>query len=65
MSRQRERYAGPYAAKFARERKDRPLDWLLKACVDSECVELHHIGVPADDVSGERRMLDVGISNTR
>jgi hypothetical protein len=48
-------YQNDYAAKFAREAKQRPTEWFMKP-VHGGC-ELHHVAAP--DTSNERRKLHV------
>ncbi len=52
-----ELHANGYAAKFAREAKDTPSDWLLIPEKGGDRVELHHLAAPADDDSERRRKL--------
>lgn len=50
-----ELYIGEYNAKFAREAKERPTDWLLKPAKDG--MELHHIGASESEDTTRRRKL--------
>ncbi len=57
MSHTIELYPGEFAAKIAREAKDRPTDWLLVPEKNGIRTELHHLAAPANKAGERRRKL--------